>query len=66
MFGLRGGNISYPYTPPGGTAAVPVGTATYHFLNIPITFRTIEFIGVAFIIFVLARHWGRFVNDVTK
>lgn len=66
MSGSRGGNSSYPYTPPGGSAPVVVGTATYHFLNIPITFKTLEFVGLGFVIFVLARHWGKFINDVTK
>lgn len=54
------------YTPPGGSQAIAVGKATYHFLNIPVTFKTWEFVGIAFIVFVAARHWGRFVNDITK
>ncbi len=54
------------YVPPGGSVnAVPVGTATYHFLKFPMTFQVWEFAGIAFIVFVLARHWGRFVNDIT-
>jgi hypothetical protein len=67
---MSGYAASSPYSkaafvPPLGTAAVQVGTATYHFLNIPMTFKTWEFIGIAFLIFVMARHWGRFVNDIT-
>lgn len=50
---------------PAGNSPIKVGTATYHFLRIPVTFKTWEFLGIAFIIFVLARHWGRFVNDIT-
>jgi hypothetical protein len=53
------------YMPPGGTIAVQVGTATSHFLNQPLNFKTWQFVGVAFLVFVLARHWGRFVNDIT-
>jgi hypothetical protein len=53
------------YVPPAGSKAVQVGKATGHFLNYPMTFSTMQFIGVAFVIFVLARHWGKFVNDIT-
>ena len=44
---------------------VQVGTATYHFLQFPLTFKTWEFVGVAFVIFILSRHWGKFVNTIT-
>lgn len=52
------------YVPPGGGVAVTVGTATYHFLNIPLKFSTGEFLGIAFLLFVTARYWGKFVNKV--
>lgn len=52
------------YNPPGGTAPVPVGTATYHFLRYPITFQTWEFVAIAFLIFFVARRWGKFVNEI--
>ena len=52
------------YNTPVGSAPIAVGTATFHFLKAPMTFSAWEFIGVAFIIFVAARHWGRFVNQV--
>lgn len=58
-------NARNAYVPPGGTSAIQVGNATYHFLQFPLTFSTWQFIGVAFIIFILARHWGKFVNDIT-
>lgn len=60
----RGGSSGAPYSAPPGDADVVVGTATYNFLTAPMIFRTWEFIGIAFIIFVVARHWGRFVNDI--
>ena len=55
---------SAAYNGPTGTASVPVGTATYHFLNVPLSFRFVEFLGVAFIVFIAARHWGKFINKV--
>jgi hypothetical protein len=66
MSGYAAGSsyASNAYNPPVGTTAIGVGKATYHFLNIPITFSFWEFLGVVFIIFIIARHWGRFINDV--
>ena len=49
---------------PAGQAAVTVGTATYHFLKAPMTMTVWEFLGLAFIVFAVARHWGMFVNKL--
>lgn len=52
------------YVAPAGQAAVTVGTATYHFLKAPMTMTVWEFLGLAFIVFIVARHWGLFVNQL--
>lgn len=52
------------YSPPQGNQPVAVGMATYHFLRTPTNFQWWQFLGIAFIIFVAARHWGKFVNEV--
>lgn len=58
-------DASAAYVGPTGTqTVVPVGTATYHFLNVPMSFRFVEFAGIAFLVFIVARHWGKFVNTV--
>ena len=51
---------------PSGSAATPVmlGSATYHFLKMPLNFEIWQFVGIAFILFVIARHWGKFVNEL--
>lgn len=57
-------DTSSAYVPPGGFASV--GTATKHFLNMPMTMEAWQFAGLAFILIVIGRHWGRFVNDFTR
>lgn len=42
------------------------GTATKAFLHAPVTLQFWQFAGVAFIVAVIALHWGRFVNDFTR
>jgi len=63
MSGYAAGGASGAYNPPGGS--MPVGTATYHFLNLPLSMPMWTFIGVAFVIFIMARHWAKFVNGIT-
>jgi hypothetical protein len=53
------------FVPPAGSMAVQVGSATSKFLNSPLSFKTWEFVGIVFIAFIVARHWGKFVNDIT-
>ncbi len=68
MTGFAGSSTetAFAYSPPPGNSPVAVGTATYHFLRYPITFKAWEFVGIAFIIFYIARRWGKFVNDIAS
>lgn len=52
-------------TPPSGSSApVSLGKATFHFLQYPLTFKTWEFVAIAWLVFYLSRHWGKFVNSL--
>jgi len=42
-----------------------LGSASYAFMSSPARLSTIEFLAVAFLIVVIAIHWGRFINDVS-
>jgi hypothetical protein len=42
------------------------GKATQVFIRSPLQMQWWEFAGIAFIIFVLARHWSMFVNEFTR
>lgn len=63
--GYAAGGAGAAYNPPAGSATT-IGTASFHFLNLPLTMKWWQFLGVAFILFVIARHWGKFVNEILK
>lgn len=48
----------------GSEDGMTVGTATRHFFGLPGTLTWWEFLGVAFIVFVVARAWARHVNSI--
>jgi hypothetical protein len=43
---------------------VTLGHFTMEFLRSPARLPTVEFFGVAFVIFAVALYWGRYINDL--
>lgn len=63
-FAASADNSGQAYAGPGGSAPIGVGVATYHFLKMPLNFPVWEFIGIAFLLLVVSRRWGKFVNEL--
>jgi len=49
---------------PTSNVGAVVSPITKHFVGLPGNFTVWEFLGVAFLVVIVARHWGRFVNRI--